>query len=226
MLTTNAATGLVKRRYSIGGPRRDDRGKLLELPLYAGKGVGAVRDIPSAGDLVARLWKDCLPQCVKVSLRRHQEGTLHVPCFSSRAAVVILTRPQAESVEIAYTAEIRQLYKEWAAPIDADDAGVYHLSMTHTCSARRRGVHGVAAANSLMTPFSKLTRYAWRSRRTGCRSRRLVGFANTRRALHFQRRSNSSLRARYSIFGRQPTGTWRVFIQLANDAPVAVGLPT
>lgn len=60
VLTTNAATGLVKRRYSIGGPRRDDRGELLDLPLYAGKGVGAVRDIPSAGDLVARLWKECL----------------------------------------------------------------------------------------------------------------------------------------------------------------------
>lgn len=60
VLTTNAATGLVKRRYSIGAPRREDRGELLELPLYAGKGVGAIRDVPSAGDLVERLWKECL----------------------------------------------------------------------------------------------------------------------------------------------------------------------
>ncbi len=60
VLTTNAATGLVKRRYSIGAPRREDRGEVLDLPLYAGKGVGAIRDVPSAGDLVERLWKECL----------------------------------------------------------------------------------------------------------------------------------------------------------------------
>jgi hypothetical protein len=30
------------------------------LPLYAGKGVGAIDDIPGAGELVARLWKECL----------------------------------------------------------------------------------------------------------------------------------------------------------------------
>ncbi len=60
VLTTNATTGLVKRRYSIGAPRREDRGEVLDLPLYAGKGVGAVRDVPSAGNLVERLWKDCL----------------------------------------------------------------------------------------------------------------------------------------------------------------------
>jgi len=60
VLTTNPETGLVKRRYSIGAPRRADRGAVLELPLYAGKGVGDVRDIPAAGKLVARLWKECL----------------------------------------------------------------------------------------------------------------------------------------------------------------------
>jgi nitronate monooxygenase len=60
VLTTNAITGRVKRRYSIGAPRRDDRGELLDLPLYAGKGVGAIRDVPPAADLVARLWKECL----------------------------------------------------------------------------------------------------------------------------------------------------------------------
>jgi nitronate monooxygenase len=60
VLTTNATTGQVKRRYSIGAPRREDRGEVLDLPLYAGKGVGAIRDIPSAGELVARLWRECL----------------------------------------------------------------------------------------------------------------------------------------------------------------------
>jgi hypothetical protein len=28
--------------------------------MYAEQGVDAVRDIPSAGELVARLWRECL----------------------------------------------------------------------------------------------------------------------------------------------------------------------
>lgn len=60
VLTTNADTGQERRRYSIGAPRRADRGEVLDLPLYAGKGVGAIRDIPSAASLVERLWKECL----------------------------------------------------------------------------------------------------------------------------------------------------------------------
>jgi hypothetical protein len=42
--------------------KQDEQGLASELPLYAGRGVGAVRDIPSAADLVARLWKDCLAE--------------------------------------------------------------------------------------------------------------------------------------------------------------------
>jgi nitronate monooxygenase len=60
VITTNPETGRVKRRYGIGGPHRADVGHVLELPLYAGKGVGAIDDIPGAGELVARLWKECL----------------------------------------------------------------------------------------------------------------------------------------------------------------------
>ena len=60
ILATNAITGVTKRRYSVGSPGPDDRGALTELVLYAGQGVDAIRDIPSAGELVARLWKDCL----------------------------------------------------------------------------------------------------------------------------------------------------------------------
>ena len=59
-LTTNAETRQVKRRYSISAPRRADRGEVLDLALYAGKGVGAIRDIPGAGELVSRLWEECL----------------------------------------------------------------------------------------------------------------------------------------------------------------------
>lgn len=60
VLTTNAVTGTVKRRYGAGSPGPDDRGAIQELVLYAGEGVDAIRDVPSAGDLVARLWKECL----------------------------------------------------------------------------------------------------------------------------------------------------------------------
>lgn len=59
ILATDAA-GTVRRRYSTAWPTPDDRGQLLELALYAGQGVGAIHDIPSAADLVARLWKECV----------------------------------------------------------------------------------------------------------------------------------------------------------------------
>jgi len=60
VLTTNAVTGSSKRRYAIGAPGPNDRGKISELPLWAGRGVDAIRDIPSAADLVPRLWRECL----------------------------------------------------------------------------------------------------------------------------------------------------------------------
>ena len=60
VLATNSVTGGTKRRYSTGAPGPDDRGTLDDLALYAGQGVDAIREIPSAGELVARLWKECL----------------------------------------------------------------------------------------------------------------------------------------------------------------------
>ena len=60
VLTTNVVTGAPKRRYSIGGPVATDRGAIEELPHWAGMGVNAIRDIPSASDLVPRLWRECL----------------------------------------------------------------------------------------------------------------------------------------------------------------------
>jgi len=41
-------------------PVADDQGAIPEMALYAGQSVDAIRDIPSAGELVARLWKECL----------------------------------------------------------------------------------------------------------------------------------------------------------------------
>ena len=60
VLTTNTVTGAMKRRYSTVNPSSDDRGAVLELALWAGQGVDAIRDIPSAGELVGRLWRECL----------------------------------------------------------------------------------------------------------------------------------------------------------------------
>jgi nitronate monooxygenase len=60
ILGTNAATGAPKRRYSAVAPLRGDRGAIAEMALWAGEGVDAIRDIPSAGELVAKLWKECL----------------------------------------------------------------------------------------------------------------------------------------------------------------------
>ena len=60
VLTTNTVTGTMKRRYSTANPGPDDRGALMELALWAGQGVDAIRDIPSAGELVGRLWRECL----------------------------------------------------------------------------------------------------------------------------------------------------------------------
>jgi nitronate monooxygenase len=60
VMTTNAANGTAKKRYAIGGPTPNDRGDIAELPRHAGTGVDAIRDIPAAGELVARLWTECL----------------------------------------------------------------------------------------------------------------------------------------------------------------------
>jgi hypothetical protein len=50
----------MKRRYSTTNPVPDDHGAVTELALWAGQGVDAIRDIPSAGELVGRLWRECL----------------------------------------------------------------------------------------------------------------------------------------------------------------------
>ena len=55
ILATNATTGAARRRYGAVHPGQDDRGTIMEMALWAGKGVDAIRDIPSAGELVGRL---------------------------------------------------------------------------------------------------------------------------------------------------------------------------
>ena len=52
------AEGRQIKRYSSASPHRGMTGKLTELALYAGTGVGAIRDVPSAAVLVERLWAE------------------------------------------------------------------------------------------------------------------------------------------------------------------------
>lgn len=53
--------GRAVLRYANTSPLASFTGtQLLDCALYAGEGVGAVRDIPAAGDLVRRLWNECV----------------------------------------------------------------------------------------------------------------------------------------------------------------------
>ena len=54
--------GSTVLRYNAVSPLNDLRGAITDMALYAGLGVGDVRDLPSAGGLVARLWIECLDQ--------------------------------------------------------------------------------------------------------------------------------------------------------------------
>jgi nitronate monooxygenase len=47
------------KRYQDTPPLQGMTGAVTEMCLYAGTGVGAIRDVPKAGDLVARLWAEC-----------------------------------------------------------------------------------------------------------------------------------------------------------------------
>jgi len=47
-------------RYSTSSPSALATGAVTEMALYAGEGVEHIRDIPPAGELVARLWAECL----------------------------------------------------------------------------------------------------------------------------------------------------------------------
>jgi nitronate monooxygenase len=60
VLATNAA-GNPRRRYGTGMPSPTNTGNgIAEMCLFAGKGVGAIKDLPGAGELMERLWQECL----------------------------------------------------------------------------------------------------------------------------------------------------------------------
>lgn len=54
-----SAAGAAIQRYDDTAPRGGMTGQVAEMALYAGRSVGAIGDIPSAGELVARLWAEC-----------------------------------------------------------------------------------------------------------------------------------------------------------------------
>jgi nitronate monooxygenase len=53
------ADGAKILRYAIGVAKSDYKGSIMELPLWAGKGVDGIKDLPQVGELVERLWKEC-----------------------------------------------------------------------------------------------------------------------------------------------------------------------
>jgi nitronate monooxygenase len=55
-----AASGEPILRYEDTAPREGMTGRIEEMALYAGMGVGRIRDIPPAGELVKRLWRETL----------------------------------------------------------------------------------------------------------------------------------------------------------------------
>lgn len=52
--------GATVTRYSHVPPQQGLQGTVTDLAMYAGMGVGDVRDIPTARQLVERLWGECL----------------------------------------------------------------------------------------------------------------------------------------------------------------------
>jgi NAD(P)H-dependent flavin oxidoreductase YrpB (nitropropane dioxygenase family) len=54
----SAASGEPILRYEDTGPRMGMTGNVEAMALYAGTGVGAINDLPKAGELVQRLWSE------------------------------------------------------------------------------------------------------------------------------------------------------------------------
>ena len=54
------ADGTTVLRYNSFSPLRDLRGTITDMAMFAGQGLDDVNDLPGAGELVARLWAECL----------------------------------------------------------------------------------------------------------------------------------------------------------------------
>jgi nitronate monooxygenase len=58
-VVTTQGNGRKTLRYSGYPPDRDFHGAVKEMALMAGLGVEYVKDLPAAGELVQRLWREC-----------------------------------------------------------------------------------------------------------------------------------------------------------------------
>jgi nitronate monooxygenase len=54
------ADGTTVLRYNYRSPQSDLKGTITDLAMFAGQGVEDVKDLPRAGELVVRLWTECL----------------------------------------------------------------------------------------------------------------------------------------------------------------------
>jgi nitronate monooxygenase len=59
-ILAHRADGTSVARYHFASPQVGVDGNVMDLALYAGAAVGDVTDLPPAGDLVRRLWDECL----------------------------------------------------------------------------------------------------------------------------------------------------------------------
>jgi nitronate monooxygenase len=59
-IVAQRADGTSVARYHFASPQVGVEGHVIDLALYAGAGVADVTDLPPAGDLVRRLWEECL----------------------------------------------------------------------------------------------------------------------------------------------------------------------
>jgi NAD(P)H-dependent flavin oxidoreductase YrpB (nitropropane dioxygenase family) len=64
------ASGRIVKRYEDVAPLADTHGTVEAMPLYAGLSCAVINNCPPAGDVVARLWRDC-------------EAACHSPSFSA-----------------------------------------------------------------------------------------------------------------------------------------------
>jgi nitronate monooxygenase len=60
VLATYKSSGVTVSRYEGNVPNTDMTGKVEELGMYAGKGVGHINDIPKVAELMERIWKEFL----------------------------------------------------------------------------------------------------------------------------------------------------------------------
>jgi len=58
-VVATSSDGTKLLRYRGRMPSREFEGAVTECPLWAGMGVNFIRDLPSAGELIERLWREC-----------------------------------------------------------------------------------------------------------------------------------------------------------------------